>query len=325
MGSRGTGERARSTASWWLLLALILGAFALAVTVLNSTIYSAGGFVTSYLGALERHDVRAALETPGVRLINSAREELLTPEALGDLADVRVVSVTDVGDLRSVRVEYTLDGVAAESTFIVEHTGLRLGFFNGWAFNESPMSGIQVLPLHDPRFRVNGVELTVGKGGSGVWQVLVPGRYVVGHESTYLEADPVPLRITRAGSLTPATVEARANDHFVTEVQREVDAFLLEECATQQVLFPTGCPFGKALSNRVISPPVWTIPSLPRVAIVPGDSPGTWVVDEAPGVAHLAVEVQSLFDGTISTLDEDVPFSLTWSVVIRSDDSVAVD
>ena len=62
----------------------------------------------------------------------------------------------------------------------------------------------------------------------------------------------------------------------------------------------------------------------PTIAIEPGNTPGTWLIPEAQGAAHLKVDVRSLFDGTLSTFDEDVPFSLTW-VMTFSGNSISID
>ena len=48
----------------------------------------------------------------------------------------------------------------------------------------------------------------------------------------------------------------------------------LDECATQQVLMPTGCPFGKPLANRVEGDPQWSIAVYPKVDIIPGERAG---------------------------------------------------
>jgi hypothetical protein len=90
------------------------------------------------------------------------------------------------------------------------------------------------------------------------------------------------------------------------------------------VLFPTGCPFGKAISDRIVSAPLWTIEDVPDFEVVPGPF-GTWIAGPAPGTAHLVVDVQSLFDGSRSTLDEDVPFQARYSVDVSGDSLVATE
>lgn len=306
---------------WLVLLGVLVGAFAATILVLNSTLYSAAGFVGSYLSALERHNVDEALRTPGVVEVPDASGELLTPAALGELDGIRLISDDDMGDgFHVVTFEYTLAGRTLQSTFQVQHTGTGLGFFSQWTFAQSPISLLQVLPLHDAAFEVNGVKVRSEGGPSAVadYQVLVPGLFRLTHHSDYLTAQPVAVAVTQAGSALPAEIDIQANSDFVAKIQEQVDSFL-DDCTTSTVLFPTGCPFGQELSNRVVSTPEWTMSRYPEVTIEPGKTPGTWVVPDAQGAAHLKVDVRSLFDGTLSTFDEDVQFALRWVITFDGD------
>lgn len=311
----------RTLALWLGLLGALVAAFAGTVLILNATLFSASGFAGSYLSALQRHDVDGALATPGVVGLGKFGTELLDPAALGELDAIRLVSDRDEGNGRH-RLSYELElgGTKARTTFEVQYTGVRLGLFSTWSFAKSPLSVLRVTPLHDASFTVNGVTITSGGGpnASSDHQVLTPGLYTVAHRSPYLTADPVPVAATAGETVIPTTVDIRANDDFVSLIQKQVDDFL-DECTTQEVLFPTGCPFGQELANRVESTPVWSMTDYPSISIEPGAEPGTWVVPETAGAAHLTVEVRSLFDGSLSTFDEDVAFSVHW--VMRLDGS----
>lgn len=318
-------SRQQTLVVWGVLLALLVGAFATTVLVLNGTVFSAGGFVGSYLGALERNDVVAALATAGVRESPSLGGELLSPPALASLDDIRVVSDLDQGDgFHTVTAVFELDGTPARSTFEVQSSGYRFGLFSTWSFLQSPTAVLMVTPLHDPSFSVNDVDL-VSRAEPATpvsFQVLVPGRFVLDHESAFLEASAVDVVVTTPGSTNRATVDVQAGEAFVAQIQDEVDD-VLDDCVTQTVLFPTGCPFGQALANRLESTPDWSMVRYPEVTIEPGPDPGTWVVSDARGIAHLRVEVRSLFDGTVSTFDQDVPFTLNWVMTIN-DGSVGI-
>ncbi|HEU4807819.1 MAG TPA: hypothetical protein VFT01_06115 [Homoserinimonas sp.] len=314
-------SRGHTFVIWGVLLALLIGAFAATVAILNNTVFSAGGFVGSYLSALQRHDLREALTTSGVLGSDRAESDLLVPEALGAIDDIHLVSDLDQGaGVHLVTYEFELGGAPGSSSFQVQSTGPRLGFFSTWSFVQSPMAVLAITPLHDTAFSVNGVEVVSAAGANNqvAYQVLAPGLYVVDHESRYLEADAVPVAVTRPSSVTPVTVDVQASADFVEQVQKEVDDFL-DDCTTQTVLFPTGCPFGQELSNRVVSTPAWSMARYPEVVIEPGPEPGTWVIPNAQGAAHLVVDVQSLFDGTRSTFDEDVQFALSWVLTIDGD------
>lgn len=314
----------RGNTGWWVALAVIVAAFAGAVITLNLTLYSASGFVGTYLAALESKNPDAALAAPGVVTIPGVSEALLTRESLGELAAIELVETIDDGRDTIVRYSYTLDGVRGESHFRVTQSGLRLGLFASWEFVESPVSVVEVTPVNDPRFVANGVRLSTNAPNEpGTWQVLVPSTLTITHDSAYLTADPVTVTLTESGTLAPARVEVRASERFVTEMQSEVDGYLTE-CATQRVLFPTGCPFGFTVSNRLESPPTWSIATYPIISIVPGDAPGEWLVAGGSGSARVQAEVRSLFDGSVSTLDETVDFTLVWSMTVSSSDGVTI-
>jgi hypothetical protein len=46
------------------------------------------------------------------------------------------------------------------------------------------------------------------------------------------------------------------------------------------------------------------------------------VVPSTVGTAHIRVPVRSLYDGSVTELDEDVPFSVSWRVSV--DDTTGV-
>ena len=107
-------------------------------------------------------------------------------------------------------------------------------------------------------------------------------------------------------------------------MQEKVDAYL-DECATQEVLFPTGCPFGQPIENRVVSTPEWSIADYPDIRIEAGGEFETWVVPTTSGTAHLVVEVQSLFDGSVSTFDEDVPFDVDYLIAFTGPSTITIE
>ena len=140
----------RGNAIWWVALGGIIAAFAGAVVALNLTVYSASGFVGTYLAALEAKNTDAALATPGVTTIPGVSEALLQRDALGDLADIELIEAFADGRDTVVRFSYTLDGLPDETVFRVTHAGMRLGLFNSWEVADSPVSE---LPRVDPRQR----------------------------------------------------------------------------------------------------------------------------------------------------------------------------
>lgn len=310
----------RIVARWILLVGALVLAFVGTVTVLNITLYSASGFVSSYLNAVARHDVDGARRMPGVTSSSIGSNELLTPSALAPLTDIHLRSDTDDGGGRhTVLYGYTIGGSVGTSSFVVEHSGARLGVFSAWRFVRSPESILSVTVRNATGVDANGVALPhIGAGVTHAYRVLTPSRVVLTHSSTYLSAAAVRTTIESPASVTAATVDIQANPVFVREVQKQLDKFLAT-CTSQKVLLPTGCPMGTQITDRLQDAPVWSIVRYPRVTIVPGAAEGTWQVPETGALAHLKVRVKSIFDGSLSTYDQDVPFSVRYLITFAGD------
>ena len=319
---RTKAELARIHRRWALIFAAIAIAFAGTILALNSTLYSASGFVSSYLDALARGDSNGALGMPGVRIEANANDDLLLPDTLGDLGDIRLISDRDSGGGIHTLV-YDVDG--SRTTFEVEYTGLRLGLISTWAFATSPSAVLEITPVGDASFDANGVTITSSAGPSVVasYAVMVPSIIELSHESAYLTAAPIEVRVTDADVVAVASVNPQANEQFVSRVQEELDR-LLDECATQEVLQPSGCPFGERISNRVVSTPKWSIAQYPVITIAPGATAGTWEVPPTSGQANLSVDVQSLFDGTVSTYNENTAFTLSYVITFTPDGGLSI-
>jgi hypothetical protein len=316
----------RALILWSVALAVLLAAFAITVAVLGSTLYSAGGFVGSYLDALARKDSTTARELPGVLASEDSATDLLTDAAIGDLRDVHEIrDYTAPNGIHTVTFGYTIDGESAESDYQVRQTGAFLGLFPTWTFDSTPLGTVAVTVLHDNRFRANSVELSNESLSteSGGFSVFVPGLYSFDHESTFLTADTINTVITEPGSVTAVQVNVQANQAFVEQVKTELNDFL-DECATQEVLQPTGCPFGKTFDNRVDTTPAWSIAEYPAIEIIPGTSTGSWLVPRTDAAAHLVVEVRSLFDGRRTAFDEDIPFDVSYTITIGPNDNLSI-
>jgi len=320
----------RTLITWSAAFALLVAGFAASVVALNADLYSAHGFVGRYLEALERRDSSAALALPGVGTGNDAASVLLTDAAMGALSDVTIVSDTAGDEGRhTVVARYEIappptkaqpdpPSTTATSEFVVVRDGTSFGLFPKWRFVASPITSISVTVLHAQDFEVNGLPVAskAKPDAPATYQVFAPGFYLVDHESTYTAAKAVGAAVTANDEIADVTVDVQANEEFVAEVQKHVTAYLAE-CATQEVLMPTGCPFGQSLSNRVASAPKWSMVADPVVTIVPGAVAGTWAVPSTPAAAHLVVDVKSLRDGTVSTFDEDVPFDVQYALTFE--------
>ena len=311
--------------TWIVLGALVVAAFVGTVLTLNLTVYSAGGFVRGYLDALARHDVRDALATPGVTLPKAGSRELLRPDAMGPLTEIHLVSDVASGERHTLEFAYTSGAKEGHTTFSVERDGSSLGLFSAWRFVSSPASTLAVTPLHAGTFTANGLEVGP-KAGADVatkYVVLAPAGIVLSHRSRWLEASPLTTLVERPGGTASAEVQVRANAAFVKEVQKELDAYLAT-CVTQKVLQPTGCPMGQQIDDRIQNTPAWSMVENPSVTIVPGAKAGEWRIPDATGTAHLTVTVKSIFDGSVSKFDRDVPFSVDYVVTFQPDGTLLI-
>lgn len=313
----------RAVGTWLVVVLLVIATGAGAVLALSAATFGASSFVRVYLEAVGRGDAAGALTLPGVTVAPNTRADFLTGEALDGLVGLREVSV-DAGDDGTTLVTYAWstalgDGV---STFTVEPNGATLGVFPEWRFAVSPVATLRLTVEHDERFSLAGVAAESGVAAAEPvsYALLVPGVYRVDHGSAYLEADALDVVAARPASTLGATLDVQPARTFLDAITTEVHASL-DACAKQEVLFPTGCPLGRAIANRVVSTPEWSIVEYPTLEVEPASEFGVWLVPPAEVVSHLKVEVQSLFDGSISTHDEDLPVLVSYLVTILPDDA----
>lgn len=315
----------RTIITWAVVAAVVIGAFAITVGALNSTLYSSSGFVKSYLDALARKDAPAALELAGPGARSTATRAMLDSSAMSDLDQVEFVGESRfAGGVQRVVFSYVAGGKPGQSSFDVQQTGTVLGLFPSWSFATAPYSVLQLSVLNSRDFTANGVDLSTPEQGTALpLVVFTPSAVAVAHESTFLTANPLLVTANQPGASVIAALDVRANSAFVEAVQAKVDDEL-DSCTTQTVLLPTGCPFGQQISNRIASAPEWSMSEYPEVSLIPGRDPGSWLMPVTDAAAHLTVDVQSLFDGTTSVFDEDVPFSVSYLVTFVGDDSILI-
>ena len=301
----------RALLPWTLVFALLAAGFAASVVALNADLYSAGGFVRSYLQALERGDAEAALETPGV----VGASALVTDATVGGFSGIHVISDVEDDGQHTVRAGYTIAGEELVSQFEVERTGTRLGLFATWQFAVSPIATLAVAVDYDQRFAINGMDAVAGNHA-----MLVPSAVTLTHDTQYLEALPVGVVVTEVGSTVEAAIAVAPKDSFAPAATAALKEFL-DACTTQQVLKPTGCPFGTDVANRLDSLPTWSIVEYPTAVLEPEGK--AWQT-MASATAHITAQVKSLFDGTVSTLDQDVPFDATYVITIGPTNELSV-
>jgi hypothetical protein len=67
---------------------------------------------------------------------------------------------------------------------------------------------------------------------------------------------------------------------------------------------------------------VWSLSAQPTVTVEPDGA--HWQIPPADAVAHIDVDIQSLFDGSVEHVSEDIPFQVDGSITILPDGSVSI-
>jgi len=319
---------------------LLIAAVGAGISTLYTSYYGPSAFVTRYLDLLSAGRAADALHVPGVAVdsatledagITSAPSEaLLRAAALAPLTDVTVVSETTEGTQTAVTVSYQAGGHAGKTTFQVEQDGWA-GITPNWRFSKSPLAVISLTVRGADHFAVNGFEVQRGQisaaGGDAApldplpMLVFTPGLYAFSVDTAISTASGTGVLADTPLATTPLDVQTTPTDDFVEVVQQRVEEFLTQ-CATQEVLQPTACPFGLEVRNRLASTPQWSITVQPKVTVKPDGA--QWQIPPTSAVAHIEVEIKSLFDGSVQAMSEDVPFQVDGTITILPDGSASI-
>ena len=340
---RGPRRQARLSSDLTILAVvgiLLISALTAGAHSVYQQFYGPSAFVDRYLQLLSEGRAADALLVPGVAvdsavlqktgLDGTASEALLRHAALAPLSDVEIVGEKHDDEVYTVTVDYRAGHTGGTSSFLVVQDGW-VGVTPNWRFAASPLAEIDLRLNGADQFAVNGFEMDrrqvsvdgVDASPSDALPLLVftPGLYSVTVDTAIATTPGVSILADAPLARTPVDVQAEPTDEFVDVVQSRVTEFL-ETCATQEVLQPTACPFGMEVQNRIASPPKWSIAQHPKVTVVPdGDQ---WKIPATDAVAHIDVEIMSLFDGSIQKISEDVPFRVNGTIAILADGSASI-
>ncbi|GAA1539645.1 hypothetical protein HD600_001126 [Microbacterium ginsengiterrae] len=319
---------------------LLIGALGASVSVLYTEFYGPSAFVTRYLDLLATGRAADALHVPGVSIDRTVLEEsdidetaseaLLREAALAPLTEIDVVSEEADGEIFSVTVAYLAGGHRGSTTFQVQQDGWA-GVTPNWRFAQSPLAAVSLSVLGADRFAVNGFEVhraqvsAAGVAAEGAdplpMLVFTPGLYSVTVDTAIATSPGVSVLADSPLAQTSVELQTEPTEEFVSVVQTRVEEFLTE-CTTQQVLQPTACPFGLEVRNRILDPPVWSISQQPEVTVHPDGA--QWKIPPTEAVAHIEVDIRSLFDGSVEHVSEDVPFRVDGTITILPDGSASI-
>lgn len=319
---------------------LLIAAVGAGISTLYTSYYGPSAFVTRYLDLLSSGRAADALRVPGVAvdsatleaagITDSPSEALLRAAAIAPLTDVSVVSEKTEGTQTSVTVSYQAGGHAGKTTFQVEQDGWA-GITPNWHFTKSPLAVIELTLRGADHFSVNGFDVQRGQiAAAGAdaapldplpMLVFTPGLYAFSVDTAISAASGTGVLADTPLATTPLDVQTTPTDDFVEVVQQRVEEFLTQ-CATQEVLQPTACPFGLEVRNRLASTPKWSITVQPRVTVAPDGA--QWQIPPTSAVAHIDVDIKSLFDGSVEQVSEDVPFQVDGTITILPDGSASI-
>lgn len=289
------------------LLALgVVALWLLTVLALNVTLYSGTGFVTSYLKALESSDYGLAASKAGL-----PRAPQILPLATNSLDNPRIVGTSSLptGEL-VIQAEYELGEKTESTVFVVTQGEPILWFFATWRFSRQPVSSLQFAVIGDHRVSINGTQLDVGNlGVPPRTTVFVPGIYSSTLETEWVRADPVVSAITEVGAPASVRLVVTPTSSLMETTMDALEAYL-DGCVDQGVLQPAECPFGVTISDRVVGVPEWTILDYPVVELKLSADRSSWTMVAQEGLAEVSVQVQSLFDGTISEFRDTETFDV---------------
>lgn len=340
-GSRRRRTLGRDLTALAVVGVLLVGALGATGAVLYRDLYSPSAFVTRYLDLLAGKQAADALALPGVAvdsaqllaagLPSESNQALLRAAALAPLTDATVVGTDEGADgVTTVTVHYQAGPHEGTTAFRVERAGW-VGVAPTWRFSTSPLAAIELTLRGATRFTVNGFDLDTRQvAAAGVdadplepvsLLVFSPGLYSIEVDTPVSTSRGVAVLSDKPQASIPVDLQTEPTPEFEAAVQQQVEDFLTA-CATQQVLQPTGCPFGLVVRNRIEEAPVWAMVQQPGVSLVPDGA--NWAIQRVQAVAQIQVDIQSIFDGSVRHLDEAVPFSVAGTVTILPDGTAAI-
>jgi hypothetical protein len=289
------------------LLALgVVALWLLTVLAMNVTVYSGTSFVTSYLKALESSDYGLAASKAGL-----ARAPQILPLATDSLDNPRVVGTSSLptGEL-VIQAEYELGGKTESTVFVITQGEPILWFFDTWRFSRQPVASLQFAVIGDHRVTINDTQLDVGNlGVPPRTTVFVPGIYSSTLETEWVQAEPGVSTMTEVGAPASVRLVVSPTSGLMETTMNALEAYL-DGCVDQAVLQPAECPFGVSISDRVVGVPQWTILDYPSVELKLSADRASWTMVAEEGLAEVTVQVQSLFDGTISEFRDTETFTV---------------
>jgi hypothetical protein len=206
-----------------------------------------------------------------------------------------------------------------------------MGSFAQWEFVSSPLGELRVTTEHATFFSINdfgpidlvSVDNSLSSSdfvAAHSFPVLAPSSYSLAIDSRALTSE-VQIVDVLPGQKSDVTLTASPTADFNARVQKEMDNYF-DKCVKQKVLLPSGCVFGVSIQNRVVGEPTWAISAYPKVSLVAGEA--GWEISPATMAVTFDAEIQSLFDGSVTSVHEDIPLTIGGTVGLSASGDIAV-
>lgn len=308
---------------WGLgMLCAVVMAF-IALAVINSTVYNPAGQVRLYLQALQDGDGEHALGISGATIPEKTGAAMLDGDALKNsmknLENIKVkrTGTSDDGQSATVAVTYTVNGEEKNSEFTLHKTGSHWGVFDQWSMESVQLPTVNVVAQSVNAATLNGVKVNVDKGSRN-FAVFYPGDYDVTYESALYSGKQQSAVVSSSSDKPKLDVGLEPSETAQREIVHQVKTYL-DNCASQNTLYPASCPFEYDFSGRVQGNVSWTIEKYPEPS-AKITSKGTWSVDDTKGTAQVSFTQLDLLTGKTSTVTKDVPFTVKTSVAVNGED-----
>ncbi|GAA3754982.1 hypothetical protein GCM10022240_05000 [Microbacterium kribbense] len=323
-----------------VVVGMLLAGLGVGGVFVYRALYSPAAFVQHYLELLAEGHAADALKVPGVvidrsqldaaGLPKSASEALLRQAALSTLTHISVTTGKTVDGVTDVTASYHAGGNPGTTTFQVRR-GNDIGFVPTWRFARSPLAVVELTVHGAMQFQVNRFRVDkrqVGLAGAEVnpadpvpLLVFSPGLYSVRVDTPISYSPGVAVLSDAPLKNVPVTLQTKPTETFIAVVQNKVDDYL-NTCAAQQVLQPSGCPFGYTVQNRIEAPPTWSIAHSPKVTVVPDGE--NWAILPTRADAHIVVDIREIYDGSLRHIDEDVPFTMSGTITVSPSGTASI-
>lgn len=303
MNTRNTTPiSAARLALYWALAAVLVLVLLIAGTITaNRTIFSAQHEVQQLHEHLVNGEGGKALGLMGAEVPKGDAVALdgevlqRTQEGITEFTTSEAEPVEQDSDLRTVTAHYKADGVPKQSSYTLRHTGKSWLLFDTWAFEPSTLPSVKVKANTVNEVTVNGQKIPLRTGVSTV-PVFYPSIIDASFSTTNFSADTRGVVVTDpAKEPVEIPLKTEPTKEFIAAINAKVKKYL-DECASEQVLMPSGCPFAYNTSARVDPSTIeWSIAKYPRIEV--NYYNGAWVLSPLTTTATLNLTEQDLRTG----------------------------